>query len=388
MDDQRRKFVMEALEQGANLSALCRKYGVTRKTGRQWRDRARQDGLAGLRERSRRPRHTPRKLQEQQVCGLVRLKIAYPHWGPKKLCQIYRESRGTSLSLSTYNRVLKAAGLIKERKVRVRRPVSLVEAAVVARAPNDVITVDFKGWWRLGDGSRCEPLTVRDAYSRYVLAAYVPPDARTETVAAEFDRIFRKYGLPKVIKSDNGVPFCAPRSILGLSKLSARWVALGIQLEHSRPGHPQDNGAHERLHRDIETEVASHVQMDLKSQQAALDLWRREYNEVRPHESLNGRRPAELYYKSPRPVPTHPVSLQYGAGFLPRLVNATGMIRFRGRPIFISTALTGWHVGLRELSASSAEIWFNYLFLGTVDLQTNRLHSAPSRSVKATGLAA
>lgn len=388
MTDQRKEFVMKAAAPGANLSALCREYGVTRKTGRDWRERARRDGLDGLRERSRRPLHSPGRLQEDEVCQLVMLKLAWPSWGPKKLCQLYREARGAPLAISTCHRVLKAAGLIKGRKLRVRRAATLLVGPVVPLSANDVWTIDFKGWWRLGDGHRCEPLTVRDAFSKYVLTAHLPPNPRTETIAAEFARLFEANGLPKVLKSDNGVPFASSQAPLGLSKLSAGWVALGIQLEHSRPAHPQDNGAHERLHRDIEAEVAAHVQVDAAAQQAALDIWRHDYNEIRPHETLQGRRPAELYHKSTRPLPHGQVTLEYGPGYLPRLVSASGTIRYRGKLSFITTALAGWHVGLRILSDLSLEVWFNYLLVGTLNLQTNRFHSAPSRSVKAVGLAA
>jgi len=290
--------------------------------------------------------------------------------------------------VSTCHRLLKACHLIKTRKMRVRRAVSAVMAAVVAKAPNQVWTVDFKGWWRTRDGRRCEPLTVRDAYSRFVLSAHVPANSKTQSVHAEFVRLFRQYGLPQVIKSDNGAPFAIGTTPLGLTKLSAYWVALGIQLEHSRPAHPQDNGAHERLHRDMEVEVAAHVQRDAATQQAALDVWREDFNQIRPHEHLGGQRPADLYHVSPRAWPGEDLSLDYGPGFLPRLVTSTGTIRFRGRLIFITTAVAGWHVGLRIIAADLAEVWFNYVRLGTLDLKTHRFGFAPSRSAKAVGLAA
>lgn len=388
MTDQRREFVIKALAAGANLSALCAEYGITRKTGRQWRERARHDGLNGLRERSRRPLCSPARLQEEDLCHLVMLKMAWPNWGPKKLCQLYREGRGKPLAVSTCHRVLKAAGLVKGRKLRVRHPTVVAVGPVVPIAANDVWTIDFKGWWRLADGQRCEPLTVRDGFSRFVLSAHVPSSSRTDAIAAEFKRLFQEYGLPKVIKSDNGSPFASCHAPLRLSKLSAWWVALGIQLERSRPAHPQDNAGHERLHGDIEAEVAAHVQVDAGMQQTALDVWRRDHNEIRPHEALQGRRPAQLYQKSPRPYPRGPLALDYGTGFIPRLVTGGGTIKYRGKSIFITTALEGWHVGLRVLGGSMLEVWFNYLALGTINLKTNRFDSAPSRSVKAVGLAA
>lgn len=376
------------MARGSNLSALCREFGITRKTGRLWRDRARAEGTQALRERSRRPLCSPLRLQEEEVCQLVLLKSAWPHWGPKKIAQLYRESVHRPLSVSTCHRVLKACGLVAMRKRRVRRPASVSVAAVTPRRPNDVWTIDFKGWWRTRDGQRCEPLTVRDAFSRYVLSAYVPADACTATIQSEMERLFQIHGLPKVIKSDNGRPFACVRSPLGLSRLSAGWVALGIQIEHSRPAHPQDNGGHERMHRDIEAEVAAHVQVDATAQQAALDLWRHDHNHIRPHEHLQGKRPAALYQSSGRPFPPTRPELDYGVGYLPRLVNSIGAISYRGTLIHISAVFSGWHVGLRVRDERVVEVWFNYLLVGTLNLQTMRFASAPSRSVKAHGLAA
>lgn len=382
MKETKRAFVQKALAEGANLSALCREFDVTRKTGRKWRDRAHQGGLEALKEGSRRPLHSPHRLQEEEVCHLVMLKSAWPSWGPKKLCQLYEENRGRALSLSTCHRVLKACGLVQERKVRVHRPARVRVAAYVAREPNDVWTVDFKGWWTLRNRRRCEPLTVRDAFSRYVLCAHVPTDTATAAVERQMNALFARYGLPKVIKSDNGAPFASTTSPLGLTRLAAGWVALGIQLEHSRPAHPQDNGAHERMHRDMEAEVAAHVQVDAAAQQAALDVWRDEFNGVRPHEHLKGRRPAEVYRRSPRAMPSAPWSLDYGVGYFPRLVSRAGAIRYRGHAIFITSAIAGWNVGLRVRDASLIEVWFGYLLIGTINLNTKRFDSAPSRSVK------
>jgi len=339
MNDVRKEFALKALVKGANLTALCLEYGVTRKTGREWRERARREGINQLAERSRRPKCSPQRLGETMVCQVVRLKVAHPHWGPKKISALYVLAHRQPMSVSSCHRILQAAGLVAARQRRVRHAPSREFAAVLPRAPNDVWTIDFKGWWR-------------------------------------------------IIKSDNGVPFANITVPQRLSRLSAGWVALGIRLEHSRPGHPQDNPAHERMHKDIQAEVAAKVQVDARAQQAALDLWRQEYNELRPHETLKGRRPAEVYCKSPRAYPAAPALLDYGPGFFPRKVVSSGTIHYAGRPVFITTALAGWSVGLRIASATLVEVWFNYLLLGTIDLQTNRFDSAPSRSVKALGLAA
>jgi putative transposase len=388
MNDVRKEFALKALAAGANLSALCREYGVTRKTGRQWRERAKRDGINQLAERSRRPKSNPTELAEAIVCRIVRLKMAHPSWGPRKIGELYRRAYDHVLSISSCHRVLKKSGLVQAKKRRMKRQPNLVVGAARADGPNDVWTVDHKGWWRLHDGERCEPLTVRDAFSRYVLSAQVLENTRTETVKAEFQRLFQLYGLPKVIKSDNGSPFASALAPLGLSTLSASWVALGIQLEHSRPGHPQDNGAHERMHKDIETEVAARMQPNKRAQQAALDLWREEYNNQRPHESLQDRFPAEVYCRSTRPLPLERVLIDYGPGFFLRKVNVNGTIKWAGQPIDVTRTLAGWEIGLRLVSVDRLEVWFNYLHLGAIDLQTYRFGSAPSRSAKAVCLAA
>ena len=388
MNDVRKEFALKALAAGANLSALCREYGVTRKTGRQWRERAKREGINQLAEHSRRPRSSPAELAEETVCRIVRLKMAHPSWGPRKVCELYRRAHDHVLSISSCHRVLKKSGLVEPKKRRVRREPALVLGAARASGPNDVWTVDHKGWWRLGDGDRCEPLTVRDAFSRYVLSAQVLTNTRTETVKAEFLRLFQLYGLPKVIKSDNGSPFAASAAPLGLSTLSASWVALGIELEHSRPGHPQDNAAHERMHKDIEVEVAARTQPNKRAQQAALDLWREEYNNQRPHESLQDRFPAEVYRRSARRLPLTPVLIEYGTGFFVRKVSTTGGIKWTGQQIQLTSALAGFEVGLRLASADRLEVWFNYLQIGAINLQTYRFGSAPSRSAKAVCLAA
>ena len=388
MNDVRKEFVLKALAPGANLSALCREYGVTRKTGRKWRERGRQEGINFVAERSRRPRLSPRELGERVVCALIRLKQSHSSWGPRKIAEVYRRAGGQSVSISSCHRVLQRAGLVTARKRSRKRDPQLVVRAASAESPNDIWTVDFKGWWMLSSRERCEPLTVRDAYSRFVLAAQLLDNARAETVGAEFTRLFQLYGLPKVIKSDNGSPFASQQAPLGLTKLAVSWVALGIELEHSRPAHPQDNGAHERMHKDIAAEVAAHAQPNRRMQQAALDIWREDYNHQRPHQALQDRVPAELYRKSKRAYPVQPCLIEYGTGFQTRRVDRNGTLKWYGQGVSISSVLAGREVGLRLIGPERLEVWFNYLFVGSIDLQTCRFGSAPSRSAKAASLAA
>jgi transposase InsO family protein len=388
MNDLRREFVIKALQRRVSFAALCRQYGISRKTGYKWRQRAQEDGLNLLGERSRRPRRSPRQLSEATTCELIRLKLRHVHWGPKKICGLYARQQGAAPSLSSCKRVLARAGLVEPRRRRVRRDRGQVSLGAVARAPNDVWTVDFKGWWRLADGRRCEPLTVRDAYSRFVFTVRVLPKADTAAVQAEFTRLFQTYGLPRVIRSDNGAPFAASNALLGLSRLSVWWVALGIELDRGRPGHPQDNGGHERLHRDIEAELAGCVEADAARQQAACDLWREEFNWERPHEALEGRCPGQLYRKSARLFPAEPIRLDYGPGFFPRKIGRTGCLRWCKQRVFISTSLMGWEVGLRYRDSDHLEVWLNFLLLGELELSTLCFRGAASRPPEAAQLTA
>lgn len=386
MKASRMEFVRLALREDTNFAQLCREYGISRKTGYKWKERAMRDGLNGVRERSRRPQSSPGKLAESTVCRLVALKLAHPRWGPKKLCVLYGQAHGPAPSVSSCHRVLRQVGLVAARKRRVRRVVERLSAPLVPEGPNDVWTVDFKGWWMLGSGARCEPLTVRDAFSRYVLATTIPARADGESVRLIFVQLFQHHGLPKVIRSDNGSPFASVTAPMGLSRLSSWWISLGIDLVRGRPGHPQDNGAHERMHGDIASEIAAQVQTDRAAQQAALDLWRHEYNSLRPHEALNNRTPAELYRRSDRHyVETEP---EYGAGFLVRKVSANGIVRWHSTGIFISAALAGHLLGLRKTSDQLYDVWLYHLYLGTLDPQTCAFRAAPSRVTERTRLTA
>ena len=245
--EQRIEFALKAM-QTLNFRVLCQEYGISTKTGYKWKERFMREGLEGMGEESRRPKSHAAQLQEEEVCEIVRLKLAHMSWGPRKIRELYlRRHRGVA-SESTFKRVLERAGLTQKRRRRCCAEAGRLSSGRRASAPNEIWTVDLKGWWR-SYGKRCEPLTVRDEHSRYVLELRVMQNARTETVRQRFERLFERAGLPQAMRSDNGSPFASINALFGLSRLSAWWVALGIDLERGRPGHPQDNGAHERLHR-------------------------------------------------------------------------------------------------------------------------------------------
>lgn len=256
--------------------------------------------------------------------------------------------------------MLERAGLVEKRRLRARGQSGRIFSGRRANAPNEIWTVDFKGWWHRADGKRCEPLTVRDECTRYVLELRAVADARTQTVRACFERLFQQNGLPGAIRSDNGAPFASQQAVLGLSQLSAWWVALGIDLERGRPGCPQDNGAHERLHWDVDRELRG------QERQAGFDEWRHTFNYERPHESLGMKCPGELYQRSQCQYEGTPEDLNY-ATMEARRVAQCGNISWHHQHIFISTALAGWSVGLEPCGQAKYNVYFGRLLLGQLD---------------------
>jgi transposase InsO family protein len=386
MNESRREFVRRAQMRDANVAALCREFTISRKTAYKWLTRAREDGLSALREASRRPHHCASQLNEDVVCALGKLKLAHPRWGPVKIHELYRRLYGEAPSVSSCHRVLQKLGLVQKRRRRVRRSGSGFTGVPVAQRPNQVWTVDFKGWWTLASGERCEPLTVCDAYSRMVLATIIPTSTGFAAIKQVFVQLFEQYGLPEILHTDNGSPFACTCAPLGLTRLSAWWISLGIDLARNRPAHPQDNPSHERMHGDLESEISNCVQADRRAQQAALDLWRHEYNQVRPHQSLNQRCPAEVYRRSERKYCNR--EPDYGPGFIPRKVNKVGVIGWRSQRVFISSALAGHVVGLRRTVDNQLEVWLHHVLIGQIDLQTYAFRVAPSRAPERVRLSA
>lgn len=379
--EERIEFALKAIGT-LNFRALCQEYGISTKTGYKWKERFIREGLEGMAEESRRPKGHPRQLAEEEVCEIVRLKLAHWSWGPRKIGELYRRRHGQVASESTLKRVLERAGLTQKRRRHRSTEAGRLSTGRKAGAANEVWTVDFKGWWR-NEARRCEPLTVRDEHSRYVLEARALENARSETVHKRFEHLFKRYGLPQAIRSDNGSPFASRNAPFGLSRLSAWWVALGIDLERGRPGHPQDNAAHERMHGDMSRELEAVGQ----SGQEALDLWRQTFNYERPHEALGMRCPGEVYTSSERKYEGTPEDLDYPQ-MCPRRVSKDGLIKLDAEALFLSTALAGWSVGLKPIASELMEVWFARLLLGQVDLSTSSFIRADSRSNKTQKVAA
>ena len=362
--NQRMEFVMRA-QTTENFRALCREYGISPRVGYKWSRRFVLHGLEGLQEESRKPKSSPSGLGEEAVCRIVRFRERHPHWGARKIQELYKRSHGEPPSESSIKRVLEKCGLVKKRRIRPAVETGRLHSGAKAQAPNEIWTIDFKGWWHDANG-RCDPLTIRDEFSRKVLELRALENAKTETVRAAMEEVFKRHGLPGRIRSDNGVPFASTSSPLGLSRLSAWWLALGIDLERGRPGCPQDNGAHERLHLDISRQLE---RTGYTERQAAFDLWRKEFNEERPHEALGMRFPSEVYRDSERKYEGTPEKLVY-PGIESRRVKANGSVDFRSKWYFLSTALAGWDVGLSPVASGCWEVRFGRLVLGHLEEAT------------------
>src|SRR5437667_4986138 len=373
--EERIEFALKAMGT-LNFRALCQEYGISAKTGYKWKERFLREGIRGMEEQSRRSQGHAKQLAEEEVCEMMRLKLAHMAWGPRKIRELYFRQHKEAASESTFKRVLERAGLTQKRSRRRSSEAGRLCNGRRAKAINQVWTVDFKGWWRSW-GKRCEPLTVRDELSRYVLELRAMENARTETVRRSFERLFERQGLPQAIRSDNGSPFASVNGLLGLSRLSVWWVALGIDLERGRPAHPQDNGAHERMHLDISRELEAMGESD----QEALDVWRQSFNYERPHDSLGMKCPAELYRASERKYEGTPEDLDYPQ-MCTRRVSACGAIKFERQSLFLSSALAGWSVGLKPLTADRLEVWFGRLLLGQINLAASNFIRADIRPNK------
>jgi putative transposase len=345
--DQRLRFVADWLAGAASMTELCAAYAISRRVGYKWLARYAAEGPAGLADRSHAPlrhgRATPAELAEK----IVELRRARPHWGPRKIvARLHALHPGLAWpSHSTADEILRKAGLVTARHLR-RRPPRRLGALTCPERPNHVWAVDHKGWVRLGDRSRCEPLTLADGYSRFLLAVSAGDGTSAALARPVLERAFRTYGLPEVIRSDNGPPF-ATASPSGLSALSVWWLKLGIRHERIIPGRPQENGRLERLHLTL-LETLSPPAADRKAQARRFAAFRAEYNHERPHQALGQLTPASFYSASPRPMPRRLPAPEYGSDLIVRRVRSRGDIKWRGERIHLSSALAGEAVGLEE----------------------------------------
>lgn len=356
---QRRLFVKAVLDGQLTVTKLCELFQISRKTGYKWLQRCYgEGGYADLADRSRRPHSNARAMPEDVARRLVLLRDKHPTWGARKLAAwlTWREPHWELPAASTITTMLKRRGLVRARRVRHRQPPRTTPLAH-ARVPNDVWCVDFKGDFRVGDGTRCYPLTVTDACTRALLCCRAFESTAGEGVQRALERVFRTYGLPMHLRSDNGPPF-GTMCTGPLSRLSVWLVKLGVRPEYIDPGKPQQNGRHERMHLTLKQETTRPPSATIGSQQRRFDRFRREYNEERPHEALSQLTPSSLYYASSRRFPSRIVGPDYPDDHEVRTVGSSGAISWRRRDLFVGQALAGEHVGLVELDDGYWEIYF------------------------------
>ena len=370
---EKRMFIDAMLRQSKPFRELCREYGISEKTGYKWRKRFLEQGYAGLEEESRAPQKHPYTIDGDTAAELIALRMAHSSWGGKKLLVLWERSHPNqpSPSLSSVNRILEKAKLLKKKRIHkasVSSDCPRLNRMLEAHEPNDVWCIDFKGWWR-SDGEVCEPFTVRDKHSRKVLCARLMTGKTTEHVRPVMTELFRKYGLPKAIHSDNGTPFAATNGILGLTRLSAWWITLGILPERSLPGRPGQNGSLERMHADIARDIEGKIPGGIAANQIALDAWVEEYNAVRPNEAIGMLTPDEVYRPSGRKYTGDFDILEYPAGYLPRKVFKSGEIILDGVRVTIGSSLKGWHVGLRpQKEPGMYDVFLADFLLGFLDM--------------------
>jgi len=364
-------------EGGESISALSEIYGVARKTIYKWLERHDAAGVAGLADRSRAPQHCPHKLNADVIAEIIAARQRW-NWGPRKL-RVKLAAAHPKITWpadSTIGEVLKRAGLTHRRKPRVRTPPYGQPFASIDAA-NQTWCADFKGWFRTADGKRCDPLTITDAHSRYLLRCQITPKADSIHVAAIFDAAFREYGLPLVIHTDNGVPFasCAPG---GLSRVSMRWVKLGIVPQRSRPASPQDNGRHERMHSTLKQATLQPPERNARRQQAAFDRFLHEYNHDRPHEALDDATPASYYTASCRQMPRRVPELDYGDDVMVRRISQQGSLKVNGERTFVSEIFAHEWMGLRALDERYSEVLYGPITVGFFDTFRHLFHRALS----------
>jgi transposase InsO family protein len=335
---------------GERMTDLCRGYGITRQTGYALKKRYLKYGKAAFFDRSRRPNRSPYQTPDAVVELLVRWREKHPTWGPKKLkAEIPKKERDVKLpAASTIGEILSRKNLVKPRKKRRRAPPSHT-ALTDSQAANELWCADFKGQFRLGDWRYCHPFTLTDHFSRFSLVIDALENTAGEGVRPACEAVFEEYGLPQAIRVDNGAPF-ASTGLAGLTWLSVWWMRLGIEVQRIAPGHPEQNGRHERFHLTLKQETTRPPKHNILQQQERFDEFRREYNEARPHEALGMRYPAELYTSSERPFPGELAPLEYPLHDEVKQVRSSGQLDFlRYRDVYISKALTGQWLGLREL---------------------------------------
>lgn len=377
--DQRMKFIAAHAEKEFTHAELCLRFGITRQTGYKWLARYVDGGVESLKDRSHAPGHCPHRIHPDVERLILDAREAHPTWGPRKLLPwLSRRTSGLELPApSTVGDLLRRQGLTqpKKRRRRWRHP---GEPAFRAEGPNALWCADFKGQFRMRDGTLCFPLTATDAYSRYLLCCHALPSVRQDGVIPRFQRLFQEYGLPAAIRTDNGAPF-ATQAVAGLSRLNVWWIKLGIAHQRIEPGCPEQNGRHERMHRTLKAEATRPAKYEMSAQQHHFDHFQNEYNHERPHEALAQETPASHYVPSPRPMPERLAPPEYPRHYLLRKVCNAGTFRFKKTQPFLSNALKQEWVGMEETADGIWSVYFYDVLLCRWDERNLRLTNPPLR---------
>ena len=348
------------------MTDLCVKFGISRKTGYKILQRYDEEGPGALQDRSSAPRNHPNRVGGRIESAILRVRKANPRWGSKKILAVL-EREGLTDDLparSTVDALLKRAGLVSPRRVRPRRPPQ-APPRVEAREPNALWSIDYKGWFRVGDGTRCDPLTVNDACSRKSLECRALVSPKLDDVKRRLDVVFQEFGLPDRMLSDNGPPF-GSRGLGGLSRLGVWLLRLGIQPLFIQPGHPEQNGRHERFHKTLKAETATPPRASIRAQQSAFNRFQQHYNRERPHEALGMLTPAEVYQPSRRAMPTQLPDHEYGDHLEPRRVRPDGSMKWCGRFVFVGEALAGELVGVERDGDEQRSLYLGPMRIGLV----------------------
>lgn len=372
---QRFRFISDLESGGYTMTELCERYGISRKTGYKWAERFVKAGPGGLEDRSHTAKSFPHQVSSEKAGQIVELRRRFPFWGPRKLrAWLERHHPESSWpAASTIGDLLKREGLVESRRCR-RRPLPPRPPRVEAEKPNAVWSIDFKGEFRLGDSCLCYPLTVTDGFSRYLLGCQGLESPTGEGSRRVLESLFREYGLPGAILTDNGSPFASSHALARLSRLSVWWIKLGIRPVLIQPGHPEQNGRHERMHRTLKAETTRPPAADAAGQQERFEQFRRLYNEQRPHEALGQIPPAQLYESSPRPYPSLLKPCEYPGHFEVRSVGDKGEIWWRGRPLFVSHALQGERIGLEEVEDGQWRVYLSSVLIARFDEEERRMY--------------
>ncbi len=373
--DQKIQMISNWLSGEYSITELSRIHEVSRKTLYKWIERYEADQDTGLQERSRRPTLMPRSTPAEVVGEILASKRQHEHWGSRKLLAWLRSHQPERRwpAASTTSEILKRHGFVHARRKRHHTP-PYSEPFLRSNQPNEVWCADFKGQFRLGSGSLCYPLTVTDSYSRYLLGCWGLAHPAYLPTRSYFEIAFRQYGLPGAIRTDNGIPF-ASVGLGGLSSLGAWFVKLGILPERIEKGHPEQNGRHERMHRTLKAEAISPPRKSLNEQQRAFDRFRVVYNNDRPHEALGQKAPASIYRLSVREYPAKLPEVEYQQTFKVRQVKENGDFKWQGKELYLSGALAGEQVGLKEIDNGIWEIYFSFYPVGILDERTLRIAS-------------